>query len=490
MFDSPVMPGLPRSGFAGRGVRRGVRLFLLALFVLLSWSPSPAGAAVFSPRVFTLANGMQVVVLENHRLPVVRQMVFYRVGAADDPPGKSGLAHFLEHLMFKGTKTLKPGEFSKIVARNGGRENALTSADVTAYFQTVTKDRLELMMRIESDRMQNLVITEKQAVSELQVVIEERRTRVDNRPQSQLDEHIANALFMNHPYRTPIIGWMHEMQTLTVDDAIAFHKRHYAPNNAILVLSGDITPEEARPLAEKYYGVIPANPAIRPRVRLQEPPQRAARRVAMHSDRVNEPRLTRDYLAPNHLSGESRHAYPLEVLNVILGGGATSRLYRSLVIDRKLALAAGSNYDADNFGPAGFTFVLRPREGIGLDMLEAALGDEIKRLLADGVTAEELAAARKRMVDAAIFARDGLRQGAMAIGMTLANGRPIADVEEWPDRIQAVTREQILAAARHVFRPERSVTGLLLPDAATAKPASGAPADGAGTSRIPAEGSR
>ena len=429
-----------------------------------------AKAGVFNPKTFTLPNGMQVVVLENHRLPVVRQMVFYRVGAADDPPGKSGLAHFLEHLMFKGTKSIPPGQFSRIVARNGGRDNAFTSADVTAYFQTFSKDRLELMMRIESDRMTNLVIAEKEAVSEIQVVIEERRTRTDNRPSSQLDEHIGTALFMNHPYRIPIIGWMHELRTLTADDARAFYKRHYAPNNAILVLTGDVTVDEVRPLAEKYYGVIPANPAITPRVRLQEPPQRAARRVAMRSDRVREPRLTRDYLAPTHLSGETKHAYPLEVLQAILGGGASSRLYRALVVEQKLALGIGASYGSDSFGPTAFGFVARPRDGVAPERIEAALDAEISRIVADGVTDEEIAVAKKRMVDAAIFARDSLRQGATVIGLTLASGRPLSDVEEWPERIQAVTRQQILEAARYILKPERSVTGLLLPDALAARP--------------------
>jgi zinc protease len=459
---------------SGRGPRRHgpVRILcMLAAVILASFAGlASAKAAVFNPKTFTLANGMQVVVLENHRLPVVRQMVFYRVGAADDPPGKSGLAHFLEHLMFKGTKTIPPGQFSRIVARNGGRDNAFTSADVTAYFQTFSKDRLELMMRIESDRMTNVVITEKEAVPELEVVIEERRTRTDNRPAAQLGEHIGAALFMNHPYRIPIIGWMHELRTLTAEDARAFYKRHYAPNNAILVLTGDVTLDEVRPLAEKYYGVIPANPAIKPRVRLQEPPQRAARRVSMRSDRVREPQFTRDYLAPTHLSGETKHAYPLEVLQAILGGGASSRLYRALVIEQQLALGLGASYDSDSFGPTAFGFMVRPREGVALDRIEAALDAEIARIVADGVTDEEIATAKKRMVDAAIFARDSLRQGATVIGLTLASGRPLSDVEEWPDRIQAVTRAQILDAARHVFLPERSVTGLLLPDAPAARP--------------------
>jgi zinc protease len=421
-------------------------------------------AVVFNPQTFTLANGLQVVVIGVHRLPVVRQIVFYRVGASDDPPGKSGLAHYLEHLMFKGTRIVPSGEFSKIVARHGGRENAFTSADTTAYYQTVSRDQLEMVMRMEADRMANLTIAPEEAVPELKVVVEERRARVDNQPAAQLDEQVAAAMFMNHPYRVPIIGWQHELEKLTVEDARAFYKQHYAPNNAILVIAGDVTVDEVRPLAEKYYGVIPSNPAIKPRVRLAEPPQRAARRVTMRSDRVREPRFSRDYLAPSHSTGETAHAYALELLSVILGGGTTSRLYRSMVIEKKIALGVDTYYDADQFGPAVFGFALRPRVGTGLDVAEAALDNEIRALLKKGITADELASARKRMLASAIFARDSLRRGAVSVGIALTTRQTIDDVESWPDRIKAVTLDQVNAAARYVLRPERSVTSLLLPD--------------------------
>lgn len=461
-FPSNVSPHACRSGF-GAWTRRLIAAGIFAVAVIVG-TAGASRAAVFNPRTFTLANGLQVVVIESHRLPVVRQIVFYRVGASDDPPGKSGLAHYLEHLMFKGTKVMAPGEFSKVVARNGGRDNAFTSADTTAYYQTVSRDRLELVMRMEADRMANLTIAPEEAAPELKVVVEERRSRVDNRPAAQLDEHVAAALFMNHPYRVPIIGWQHELEKLTVEDARAFYKQHYAPNNAILVIAGDVTVDEVRPLAEKYYGVIPANPSIRPRVRLAEPPQHAARRVTMRSDRVREPRFARDYLAPSHSTGETAHAYALELLSVITGGGATSRLYRSMVIEKKIALGVDTYYDADQFGPAVFGFALRPREGTGLDVAEAALDTEIRSLLEKGVTAEELAAAKKRMLASAIFARDSLRRGAVSIGVALTTGQTIEDVESWPERISAVTLEQVNAAARYVLRPERSVTSLLLPD--------------------------
>ncbi len=438
-----------------------------ALGAALLAPASAPRAQVFNPETATLPNGLQVVVIENRRVPVVRQTLFYRVGAADDPPGKSGLAHFLEHMMFKGTATMASGEFSRTVARHGGRDNAFTSADVTGYHQTVAREDLEMVMRMEADRMANIVITEEEAAPELQVVIEERRTRTDNRPAAQLGEHIANALYMHHPYGIPIIGWRHEIDGLTAADARAFHRRHYGPNNAILVVAGDVTLAEVLPLAEKYYGPIPPNPEVRPRARLQEPPHRAARRITMESPQVAEPRLTRDYLAPSHTTGheagETRHGYALEVLADILGGGATSRLYRALVVERELALSAGAYYDGDVLGPAQFGFFARPRAGVAMDALEAGLDAEIARLLADGVTEDELAATKKRLRASAVFARDNLRHGATAVGIALSIGRDLDAVEKWPERIAAVTAEEVSAAARHVFRPERSVTGLLLP---------------------------
>lgn len=436
---------------------------IIAVLVLAGALAPAAFGGVFNPQSITLKNGLQVVVIENHRLPVVRQMLFYRVGSADDPPGKSGLAHYLEHLMFKGTPNLKPNEFSKIVARNGGRDNAYTSTDTTAYYQTVARDRLELVMKMEADRMANLIFDPAEAVPELQVVIEERRSRTDNRPAAQLDEHMAAALYMNHPYRVPIIGWKHELAGLTVKDAMGFYRKHYAPNNAVLVISGDVTMDIVKPLAEKYYGPIPRGPTIVRRVRLAEPPQRAARRVALESQRVREPRWSREYLAPSRASGESGHADALEVLDVILGSGATSRLHRALVLDSKLALGISSYYDADNLGPSAFGIAARPASGVSLETLEAGVEKEIDKLLAGGVTKDEVAKAIKRLLAGAIFARDSLRHGANAIGTALTTGQTIDAVESWPDKIAKVTPEAVMAAARHVFKKAHSVTGLLLP---------------------------
>ena len=286
-------------------------------------------AAVFDPETFTLDNGMQVVVVTNRRAPVVSHHVWYRIGSADSPQGKSGLPHFLEHLMFKGTESLASGEFSRIVARNGGNENAFTGPDYTGYFQTIAKDRLELVMRMEADRMTNLVLDEEETLLERDVILEERSQRTDNDPGSRLSEQINAAQYLHHPYRLPIIGWRHEIESYSREDALDFYRTWYAPNNAILIVAGDIDAAELRPLAERYYGVIPAR-EIPERVRVQEPPQPAPRDVQLADPRVRQPSWVRSYLAPSFEHGASEHAYPLEVLAEILGGTSTSRLYRIL----------------------------------------------------------------------------------------------------------------------------------------------------------------
>ncbi len=438
--------------------------FCAAAILLLAspFATAPASAQVFNPDTFTLDNGLEVVVIQNHRAPIVTHMVWYRVGAADEPAGKSGIAHFLEHLMFKGTETLGAGEFSEIIARNGGQENAFTSWDFTAYFQTIAKDRLGLVMRHEADRMANLRLTDEVVNPERDVILEERRSRVDNEPGSQLGEMAAAALFMNHPYGIPIIGWEHEMRGLTTEDALDFYRRWYAPNNAILVVAGDVTPEEVRALAETYYGVIPAG-EVPKRQRPSEPVQFAPRRVTLESPRVRQPSVSIDYLAPSYRGGETQHAYPLQLLDEILGGGSTSRLYRSLVVEQGVAAGAGSGYSAGALDLTAFRFYVSPRPGLELAEAEAALRAEIEKVLENGVTAEEVATAKRRLVAAAVYARDGLSTGANVLGRALASGQSVEDVESWPQRIEAVTVEQVNAAVRALLREENSVTGVLLP---------------------------
>ena len=439
---------------------------LVTTCVLLAGIAAPARAAVFNPQSFTLDNGLQVVVVTNRRVPVVTHMIWYKVGAMDEPPGKSGLAHYLEHLMFKGTKTLKPGEFSAIVARNGGQENAFTSQDYTGYYQSVAADRLELMMKLEADRMTNLVLTDAAIEPERQVVIEERRSRVDNEPSAMLGEQVAAALYQNHPYRNPIIGWRHEIETRSRKDLLDFYRHWYAPNNAVLVISGDVTADIVRPLAEKYYGVIPAR-KLPKRVAWREPPPAADRHVVLKDARVRQPAWSRRFLAPSQVYGETEHAYALQVLGEILSGGATSRLYRTLVVEDKIAVSAGAWYNGSARGPGTFGFYASPPPGGDIDATITAVNAQIDTLIANGVTEEEVAKAVRQLQDSAVYARDSYRTPARVFGAALAIGRSVADVEAWPERIGAVDAGAVNRAIEFVFKNRRSVTALLLP-----KPAS------------------
>jgi len=421
-------------------------------------------AAVFSPKTFTLDNGLQVVVIENSRAPIVMQMLWYRVGAADEEPGESGLAHFLEHLLFKGTKTVAPGEFSRTIARIGGRDNAFTSYDFTAYFQRVAAHELETVMRLEADRMQNLVLTDEVVLPERDVVLEERRSRTDNSPAAQLREQVRRALYLNHPYGRPVIGWMSEIEQLTTEKALAFYRKHYAPNNAMLVIAGDTTVGEVRALAEKYYGPIPRK-TVPERVRPQEPPQRAARRVILTNPRVSLPSWSRTYLAPSYGADEKGTGYALEVLAQVLGGGSTSRLYRKLVVERGIASIAGAWYSGDGLDYGEFGIYASPKAGGDVVALEKAVLEELDAAVKEGFKPADIERAKRLMSAQAIYARDGIRAGPNAIGQAFTQGQTIADVEEWPDRISAVTPEQVMAAAKSVLKVERSVTSTLLPEA-------------------------
>ncbi len=451
--------------FARLSTAASFRLSALAIVAVVGLAPlsHTAAAQVFEPDSFTLDNGLQVVVVTNSRTPIVTHMLWYKVGAADEPPGKSGIAHFLEHLMFKGTETLEPGEFSDIIARNGGRENAFTSMDYTAYFQTVAKDRLELMMRHEADRMHNLVLTDPVVLPERDVVLEERRSRTDNEPSSQLWEMIRASLYLQHPYGTPVIGWEHEIAALTSSDALDFYAHWYAPNNAVLVISGDVSVQEVRPMVERTYGQVPRKD-VPERVRLAEPQQWAGRRVEMTSARAGQPSLSISYLAPSYrtaaAAGMPERPYALQVLSEILGGN-TGRLYRALVIEQGLAAGAGNSYDATSFDTTSYTFWASPRPDVEVEAVEAALRAEIAAFLEAGVEAAEVEEAKARLTAEAIYARDNVSAPARIIGAALATGSSLEDLEDWPNRIAAVTPEEVMQAARALIDPARAVTGVL-----------------------------
>lgn len=440
---------------------------LTPLLLVITALSGGAQADVFGAKRTVLDNGLEVVVVENHRAPVVTQMLWYKVGAMDEPPGKSGIAHFLEHLMFKGTKTVAPGEFSRTVQRHGGRDNAFTSQDATGYYQSVASDRLELIMRMEADRMRNLVLTEDVFTPEKSVILEERASRTDGNPSALLSEQVNAGLYLNHPYRIPIIGWRHEIEGLTLEDALDFYKRYYAPNNAVLVIAGDVEADDAFRLAEKYYGVIePSDLPERPRY--SEPPHLGDKLFAYRHDQVREPSWSLRKLAPSHNVGASEHVYPLQVLMNILGGGNTSRLYRSLVIDQGIAVTAGGWYDGGARGPGMVGFWARPVPGKSLDDVKAAINAEVAKLVRDGASDDEVARAIARLQDSAATAMDSLSGPARVIGEALSTGLDLAEVEAWPERIGAVTVEQVNTAAREVLTKPGGVEAHLLPPRAPA----------------------
>ncbi len=416
---------------------------------------------------FTLSNGMEVVVIEDHRAPVVVHMVWYRAGAADEKPGVSGVAHFLEHLLFKGTETMAPGELSKTVAENGGTDNAFTSQDYTGYYQRVAADRLELMMKMESDRMVNLQLDEEDIVTERNVIIEERNQRVENNAGALYREQAMAAQYLNHPYGTPIIGWKHEMESLGLEDALDYYETYYTPNNAILVVAGDVTPDEVRDLAEKYYGTIPANPDLPERARPQEPPQTGARRLTFRDPRVAQPYVSRSYLAPERDAGEQEEAAALTMLAEILGGGQASVLNRKLQFGTKQAIYASAYYNGQSLDDSTFGVYIVPAEGVSLEEAEAALDKAIDEFMEEGVDPEQLDRIKTQLRAAQIYRRDDVAALGRSYGAALTQGLTVEDVQAWPDILDAVTEEDIMEAARDVFDPETSVTGWLMTEEVT-----------------------
>jgi len=439
-----------------------VRRFCASIALLAILWGGQALAGVFNPETFTLQNGLQVVVLPNHRAPVVMQMVWYKAGSADEPAGKSGLAHLLEHLMFKGTPKHPNGEFSKILAQHGGQENAFTTFDYTGYHQTVASDRLEMVMELEADRMTNLVLSPEDVSTERAVVLEERNQRIDNKPGARLREQANQKLYPhNHPYARPIIGWRDELAALTREDALAFYKDHYAPDNAILVIAGDVEVADVKRLAEKYYGPIPARGVAARAVLVNDAPITGGETV-LRDARVRQASWSQSIIQPSLSNGTPKRVAALEVLSEILGGGGTSRLYRSLVIKQALAVSAGTYYDQSARGDGRFAFYASPRPGVSLDQLAQAVRVETRRLMDEGLKPTELARIKKRMLADAIFSRDAMKTGAWTIGGALAAGHTIEDVEAWPERIQAVTEQDVHNALKAVLDEPRRITTKLL----------------------------
>ncbi|MER9971259.1 pitrilysin family protein [Mesorhizobium sp. M0060] len=412
---------------------------------------------------FLLDNGMEVVVIPDHRAPIVTHMVWYKIGSADEPPGKSGIAHFFEHLMFKATSNHAAGELDRAVAAIGGSDNAFTSYDYTAFHETVVPQALEQMMGFEADRMRNLILNDDVIKTERDVILEERRSRIDSNPQAVLDEEIDATLWQNQPYRIPVIGWMQEMEKLNRTDAMAFYNKYYTPNNAVLVVAGDVEPETVKALAEKTHGKVARGPDLPPRIRPVEPEQNTRRTVTLTDGRVSVPSFTTQWVVPSYHTAKPGEAEALDVLSEILGGGNRSRLYQELVVRQGIAAAAGAFFQGTMLDDTNFTVYGAPRGDAKLADIEAAVDAEIARIAKDGVTSDELEKSKDRFVRSMIFARDKQEDMANIYGSTLATGGNIQDVQQWPDRIRKVTADQVKAVAARYLNLNHATTGYLLP---------------------------
>lgn len=420
-------------------------------------------SAGFQISTFELANGMKVVVIPDNRAPVVTHMVWYKVGSAEDPVGKSGIAHFLEHLMFKGTKTVPANQFSAKIAEIGGQENAFTSVDYTSYYQKVSPDALKMMMAYEADRMENLVLSDKDIIPERSVVLEERRSRVSNNPGAILSETLESVLFLHHPYGNPIIGYENEIRRLNRQDAIAFYNRYYTPNNAVLVVSGDIDEQTVHAYAKQTYGKVKrrAEPGVRQRV--VEPDPVAARSVSYEDERVTSPSFTRMYLVPSYNTAEPGEAEALDILGTILAGTSIGRLYRELVIDNEFATNASSGYRGGAFDLTRLTISASPRGDFTIAQLEANIDRVLDDIIKNGVQQDELDHARNTMIKAEVYARDSQTTMARIVGAVFTAGGDLTDVVDWTSRLKKVTVEDVNAVARKYLLKRRSVTGYLLP---------------------------
>ncbi len=421
-------------------------------------SPKAGTNQVFQ---FALQNGMQVLVIPDHRAPVVTQMLWFKVGGVDDPPGVSGLAHFFEHMMFRGTKQVPGDEYSQIIAKNGGDENAFTTHDFTAFYEQIAADRLKLVMDLEADRMVNLDLSDSNVATERDVVLEERRMRVENNPQALLGEQMEAALHLTHPYGRPVVGWAEEVRRLDRAAAQDFYDHHYAPNNAILIVAGDVTPDQIKSLAQSEFGKVAAR-EIPPRAEFAEPPRLAETRMTVQRPDAPVPVFTRIYRVPSYAQAAPGQAEGFELLSQVMGGGQTSALYRILVEQKKLASEAGANYEGNVRDAAEFSVYAVPRPGVSLDALEKAVDQVIQSFTAAPANAADLNRAKTQLVSSVIYRRDSQFAMASAYGTALMIGLTVDDVNAWPARIKAVDGEGVRRAAQGLNRRE-AVTAYLLP---------------------------
>lgn len=433
---------------------------------LFKWLPAAAllVAAAAHAGTFekTLDNGLKVIVKEDHRAPVVVQQIWYRVGSMDEVTGKTGISHALEHMMFKGTKTVPPGQFSVRIAAAGGRENAFTGYDYTAYFQQLHKSHLPLAMQLESDRMENLVVSPTEFAKEIRVVMEERRWRTDDDPHSLLQEELMAAAYQEHPYHHPVIGWMDDLQHLSAADVKAWYTRWYDPANAVLVVAGDVDPAAVFAQAQKYYGGIPGHP-LPPRRAYIEPKQEGIKRIVVKAP-AELPYLLMAYHAP--VLRDTAHdwqPYALQVLAGILNGNGAARLDKTLVREQRLASEVDVGYDTVSRGPGLFMLAGTPSQGKTAAQLEAGIRAQLAKLAKDGVKPDELKRVKAQVTAAEVYKRDSVFYQAMQIGQLESAGLSYKDIPLMLQKVQEVTAQQVQQVARDFFNDDNLTVAVLDP---------------------------
>jgi zinc protease len=444
--------------------------FFMILMLITGFFMSLSSAATAKPapfefgsnvQSFKLENGMQVVVIPDLRAPVVTHMVWYNVGAADEPEGVSGIAHFLEHLMFKGTQKFPGSTFSDTVARVGGTENAFTSQDYTAYFQRVAKEHLPALMEMEADRMSNLVLSDEVVIPERDVVQEERRSRTDNNPSARLGEKMARVFNPAHPYGIPIIGWPDEISKLSKEDAIAFYDRFYTPSNAILIVAGDVEANEVLALAQTTYGKVAERAVVPKRNRPQNPVRHEQEKVELVSEQVGLESLRLSFPVPSYATASGNEGAALDVLSQLMGGGVTSYLYQDLVVKTKVASNVGVYYQGSSYDASELMIYATPADGVTLEALEAAIMASVDAFKAADLPETDLQRAKTQLVAEAIYAQDNQSSLARIYGVALTTGQSIEDVQSWPRDIKAVTETDVRAVANRYLQVQSSVLGLL-----------------------------
>lgn len=438
---------------------------VLVWIALLILSPLKA-AGIYNAKSFDMPNGLKVYVMENKRTPVVGFYVGYKVGGADDPLGKSGLAHYLEHMMFKGPDGSASRKLMPFVESVGGISNAMTSDDMTIYYEIVPKNHIEEIVRMEAERMHNLQIIPEQAIPEIQVILEEKNMRIGNNPFGHFFMELQAVFYNHHPYRLPVIGWTHEIKSYTPDDVINLHKKNYAPNNAIMIFSGDISLDQAKALITKYFTKIPEI-SLSPRTRVQDAPLTAKLRVDYDSDLINVPSIVMMYPAPNYSKANLKKVLALMVLADVLAGSDNSVLYSNLVEKSKLASAVNADYEPASIDPKAFSIMATASIGQPIEQLEKRMHEELDKLKKEGFSIRAINQSKKRMLSGLPLMRDSLLSGADSLIHDLLVGIPLDILEHFDDHIKNVTPTEVNEVFKEVLGNPHYLTGIMRPSGKT-----------------------